>query len=266
MNHLKVILWHGLIIMIPTSKIYRKYLFGGLPAWVLLGLISVACWMFYLTGGGTGMTIQGMSTLTMPFIMGETWNAESWSASYTLTMVGMWWTMMIAMMLPGAFVHFPYYSESHGNRSIKLLNFGFGYAVVWLVFSIFATALQYAGETSGFLHGMKMWSISKNLSIALLVTAGIYQFTCYKRTSLLHCYESNNAKHSSQSGLRYGLNCLQSSWALMLLLFVGGSMNIYWMVSLAVIVALEKIMIKTRIFSFFVGTIILILAALSAVQ
>jgi predicted metal-binding membrane protein len=41
-------------------------------------------------------------------------------------------------------------------------------------------------------------------------------------------------------GLRHGLYCIGCCWALMLLLFVGGVMNVLWIAALAGLVLLEK--------------------------
>ena len=42
-------------------------------------------------------------------------------------------------------------------------------------------------------------------------------------------------------GLEHGLYCLGCCWVLMALLFVGGIMNLYWIVGLAVFVSVEKL-------------------------
>jgi predicted metal-binding membrane protein len=266
MNLPEAIRWRGFRIMIPTNKDSKRVLSGPVPAWITLSMISAACWIFYLTGGGTGMAIHGMSTYQIPFTIRVEPGEELWSASYAVMMVAMWWSMMIAMMLPGAFGHFPSYARPHANTSAKLLFFGLGYVIVWLGYSVFATAVQFTTQTLGLLHAMKMWSVSKDFSLALLVAAGIYQFAHHKRDSLLRCNERKTVKTPFLAGVRYGFNCLQASWALMLLLFVGGVMNIFWVVSLSVVVAIEKKMINTRAPSILIGVTILAIAALSAVR
>ena len=42
-------------------------------------------------------------------------------------------------------------------------------------------------------------------------------------------------------GLRHGAYCIGCCWALMTLLFVGGVMNVLWIVLLALLVLLEKV-------------------------
>ena len=42
-------------------------------------------------------------------------------------------------------------------------------------------------------------------------------------------------------GAHHGLFCLGCCWALMALLFVGGVMNLFWIIGLALYVAIEKL-------------------------
>src|SRR5258708_18168828 len=41
-------------------------------------------------------------------------------------------------------------------------------------------------------------------------------------------------------GMRYGMSCLGCCWVLMLLLFVGGLMNVLWIAAIALLVIAEK--------------------------
>ncbi|MGH8286406.1 MAG: DUF2182 domain-containing protein, partial [Steroidobacteraceae bacterium] len=47
-----------------------------------------------------------------------------------------------------------------------------------------------------------------------------------------------------QMGLRHGLYCLGCCWALMLLLFVGGVMNLLWVAAIAALVFVEKLLAR----------------------
>ena len=83
----------------------------------------------------------------------------------------------------------------------------------------------------------------------LLLLAGIYQFSPLKRMCLARCRtpmgfllgEWRPGPNGAWiMGLRHGLFCLGCCWALMVLLFVGGVMNLTWVAALAIAVALEK--------------------------
>jgi predicted metal-binding membrane protein len=52
----------------------------------------------------------------------------------------------------------------------------------------------------------------------------------------------SDARGALTLGLRHGLYCIGCCWALMLLLFVGGVMNVLWIAALAVLVLLEKVL------------------------
>ena len=80
--------------------------------------------------------------------------------------------------------------------------------------------------------------------------AGVYQFTPYKRSCLNSCRSPASfiAQHWNRGvvgafrlGLAHGLYCLGCCWALMLLLFVGGVMNLWWIGLLTLFVLLEKL-------------------------
>ena len=45
-------------------------------------------------------------------------------------------------------------------------------------------------------------------------------------------------------GVRHGLYCLGCCWALMLLLFVGGVMNLLWVAVIAAVVFVEKLLAR----------------------
>ena len=58
-----------------------------------------------------------------------------------------------------------------------------------------------------------------------------------------------------QLGLRQGLYCLGCCWAMMLVMFAAGAMNVVWMAALGVIMTIEKMTLTTR-FSPAVGVVL----------
>jgi predicted metal-binding membrane protein len=84
-----------------------------------------------------------------------------------------------------------------------------------------------------------------------LLAAGIYQFSPLKSVCLTHCRgpASFLTQHwrkgdlgALRMGLEHGLYCVGCCWFLMLLLFVGGIMNLVWIAGLAIFVLLEKLL------------------------
>ena len=183
-----------------------------------------------------------------------------WSLSYWATMVAMWWVMMIAMMLPGAAPMILLYARvqrHHWKQAgvvetlVPTLSFVFGYFAVWLVFGLLATGLQWALERLDLVHGMVMWSNNRLFSGTFLLLAGGYQFSALKGACLSHCRNPANflSRHWRSGrlgalclGWLHGVYCVGCCWVLMLLLFVGGVMNLVWIAGLAVVVLLEKLL------------------------
>lgn len=232
--------------MIPIEASTRRRLTGlTLPF-----LVTLFCWAFVLAGAGTGMNIAAMTTLQFPLPMELPKPELQWSAAHALAMAGMWWAMMLAMMLPGAIAQSIRHAPWPAERALRFFS---GYALVWLLFSAIAAALQFCLEQLGWLHGATMWSTSTHLSATLLAFAGVWQFLPLKQTALARCNEPYPSGSTLMAGVGHGRHCLTATAPLMLLLFVGGAMNLYWIIGLAMLVSLEKLMQKPRLFSAIAG-------------
>jgi predicted metal-binding membrane protein len=91
---------------------------------------------------------------------------------------------------------------------------------------------------------------SRTLGSAVLIAAGLYQWTPLKHACLHHCRSPlefimtewrDGTAGALAMGARHGLYCLGCCWLLMLLLFVGGIMNIGWIAGLTVFIFIEKV-------------------------
>jgi predicted metal-binding membrane protein len=242
--------------MTLTERIVRReQVIIGLA---LAGITGLA-WLYVLDGAGTGMSTIAMTTWQFPPPRPETMMRGDWDAAYWLTMLVMWWVMMIAMMIPSAAPMILLYARvfRHGQARGQIAgaivptgSFAAGYLVCWLGFSALATALQFALEQASLVHGMWMWSTNRWLTAALLIAAGLFQLTPLKAACLEHC--RSPAAFLSQHwrpghtgafrlGVVHGAYCLGCCWALMLLLFAAGIMNLVWISGLAVLVLIEKL-------------------------
>jgi predicted metal-binding membrane protein len=85
----------------------------------------------------------------------------------------------------------------------------------------------------------------------MLIAAGVYQWTPVKEACLSYCQAPltfimrhggfrREATGALTLGFRHGLYCIGCCWAFMLLLFVGGVMNLLWIAALAMLVLFEK--------------------------
>jgi predicted metal-binding membrane protein len=124
-----------------------------------------------------------------------------------------------------------------------------GYLLAWGAFSLAATAAQLALEHAKLMA--PMMGLSSPLAGGLVfVAAGLYQLTPFKNACLTHCRSPAQfiAAHwragpwgAWRMGLAHGAYCVGCCSLLMLLLFVGGVMNLIWIAGLTVLVALEKL-------------------------
>ena len=167
-----------------------------------------------------------------------------WDAPHLLLLWAMWAVMMTAMMLPSAA---PMILLADTPRRAHLL--AAGYIVVWAAFSVGATALQWTLGRFLILNPMMEVS-SRPTGAVLLVIAGIYQWTPLKHACLATCQSPmafltrrwrSGSWGALRMGVEHGIYCVGCCWALMLLLFAGGVMNLTVIVALTVFVAFEKL-------------------------
>ena len=176
-----------------------------------------------------------------------------WSPHEAIAVWLMWAVMMGAMMLPSAsqvvLLH---------NR-ISLARTGTGaetnyfigaYLLAWAMFSIAAAGAQWLLQTLGVLSHMLV--ITSNwFAAAILVMAGLYQFTPLKDACLRKCRSPAGffmtgwragKPGAFRMGLHHGVYCIGCCWAMMAILFVFGVMNLAVIVLLASGVAVEKLL------------------------
>jgi predicted metal-binding membrane protein len=212
----------------------------------LLAVIALS-WAYLLTGAG--MSMHEMDGMLMPVRM------EPWTPRYGAIVFAMWAVMMAAMMLPSAAPMILLYGsiarrrQATGDFSTASGKFASGYAVVWTMFSLAAANLQFGLEQAALVSPM-MEITSIALAGAVLIAAGLYQWTPLKQACLRRCRSPlefimtewrEGTRGAVVMGLRHGGYCLGCCWLLMLLLFVGGIMNLAWIAGLALFVLIEKV-------------------------
>jgi predicted metal-binding membrane protein len=208
----------------------------------LLAVVLLS-WAYLLSGAGT---MQEMDGMLMPM------SQPSWTAGHALLMLAMWIVMMTAMMLPSAAPMILLYGTIARKRGIAAYAqaaFALGYLVVWASFSIVAVVLQFALEKAALLSPM-METTSVAFAGTVLIAAGVYQWLPVKQACLRRCrspldfvmlHWREGTGGAFAMGLRHGGYCVGCCWALMLLLFVGGVMNLAWIAGLALFVLVEKL-------------------------
>lgn len=188
--------------------------------------------------------------------MGSPWAmpmSADWSPTQALLMLTMWVVMMVAMMLPSAYPMLAAYDRAvradSGSERWSVAAFAAGYLVCWGVFSTVATGLQWWLLANSAVDSMGVLVQPVAASLAL-ITAGIYELTPVKRTMLGRCRAPlgflatewrDGRTGALRMGVAHGRSCLACCLAIMLLLFVLGVMNLWWVVAIAGFVAWEKL-------------------------
>jgi predicted metal-binding membrane protein len=135
--------------------------------------------------------------------------------------LGVWVSMMAAMMLPGALPAVSRFVRTKG-RALAAPLFAASYVAVWTLFGVALYAL-YAP------HGAWVAGL-------LTIAAGIYELTPLKRSCRRRCRES------VRSGVEFGVYCVGSSVGLMVVLVALGVMSLTWMGAIAGVVLAQKLL------------------------
>ena len=218
-------------------------------ALVIAGLTGViACAWAYLVP--TSLDMYGRMDGAAAWMMEATWDGR-----YLLLVFLMWAAMMVAMMLPSALPTILIFQRAIRNDpevrspARHIFVFATGYVLAWSGFSAAATLLQWGLAEAALLSPM-MVSASPWLGGAILILAGVYQWTPLKHACLRNCRSplAFLAEHwqpgmpgALRLGFNHGLICVGCCWALMLLLFVGGVMSLLWIGGITAFVLMEKL-------------------------
>ncbi len=227
-----------------------------------LALVIAMAWLYTLAGVGMSMSAFEMTATDdaagatgVGAVAMQAMQPVPWTVGRAIVMVFMWWLMMVAMMLPSAapmillFATVNRKSREQGAPYVPTGVFAAGYLAVWGGFSVLAAGLQWSLERALLISPM-MASTSVALGGLLLIAAGIYQLTPLKHACLRHCrspfqfvmqHWRTGTLGAFQMGLEHGTFCLGCCWVLMALLFYGGVMNLYWIIGLALVVLVEKV-------------------------
>jgi predicted metal-binding membrane protein len=213
---------------------------------VLLIVVPVVSWLWIVV---MARDMYGPMTGASAWMMTATWDAP-----HLLLLWAMWAVMMTGMMLPSASPFVLLYGvaarrSAQDSAARQIYALAAGYLVVWAVFSLGATALQRLLARLLLVSPM-MEATSGRASAALLLIAGAYQLTPLKQACLRQCQSPlgflmsrwrGGTSGAFRMGLEHGVHCVGCCWALMLLLFAGGVMNLAVIAALTAFVAFEKL-------------------------
>ena len=143
-----------------------------------------------------------------------------------------------------------------------------GYVGVWLGAAAALAVLQLILARVSLLDPA-MTSASPLFSGAVFIGAGLYQFSALKHACVTQCQHPFRFFFANWTaeppgvfrlGLHQGLYCLGCCWAMMLLMFAVGVMNVIWMAALGAVMTIEKIGTTTR-FSRALGVVLILAGA-----
>jgi len=165
--------------------------------------------------------------------------------------LGMWLAMMVAMMFPtiGPMVLAHRVVVRHrGEGWPPTAGFVLGYLFIWTAIGLLPLGAFLAFRNLPATIGLSLWL--RLLAGAILLVAGLYQFTPWKSFCLKACRSpfafilghdfGGGTRSAFRAGASHGAYCLGCCWALMSVLVVVGLMNLVWMAGLALVFLAEK--------------------------
>jgi len=193
-----------------------------------------------------------------------------WNLSGVALVALMWGAMTLAMMLPSAAPMILTYAEisdtaaRKGEPIVSPFVLAGGYTAAWFGFAAVATIAQLAFSRAALID-LNLAATSGLFSGAIFIAAGLYQFSALKHACLRQCQQpfpfffanwSTTTRGVFRLGLRQGFYCVGCCWAMMLLMFAVGVMNVIWMAALGMVMTIEKIGSGRR-FSHVVGVVLI---------
>jgi len=170
--------------------------------------------------------------------------------------VGIWVTMMAAMMLPSVVPMVLVFSRvsrerrRHGRAAAPSWIFVAGYLAAWTAYGLLAYGVFRLVTAVD--EGVLAWDrAGAYVAGGAIVAAGLYQLTRLKELCLRHCRGPmhfmlhgwrNGPLGALRMGVEHGLLCIGCCWGLMVILFTLGVMSLFWMAVVAGVIFAEKVL------------------------
>jgi predicted metal-binding membrane protein len=222
--------------------------------------------------------VEPMPGMAMPPAAGSESAAPPLAGA--LAYLAAWGIMMAAMMLPSATPMIALYGAVHrhfartGQRSVSTAGFALVYLALWVAFGVpvylASVGLDMAAATSPALAERLPYLVA-----AVLVGAGLYQLTPLKWACLRVCrsplgFLLGHWRAGYGGTLRlagaHAAYCVGCCWALMVVLVAAGAMGLPWVLLLAAVVFVEKLLPGAAWTARGVGVALIALGALVAGQ
>jgi predicted metal-binding membrane protein len=205
------------------------------------------------TGDATTDRMDGATSVSMAGMSGAAW---AWDALGVFILA--WSVMMAAMMLPSISPMLVLYHtmatrrRSTGTAFAPTWMFALGYLATWTAVGVMTwVVIRAASDLVSRMSatGRDTWA---PLALgAVLITAGLYQFTPLKGVCLRQCQSPvgfvmthwrDGRWGALRMGVVHGAYCLGCCWALFAVLVATGVMSLAWMLLLTLVVFAEKVL------------------------
>jgi predicted metal-binding membrane protein len=187
-----------------------------------------------------------------------------------------WVVMMAAMMFPSispmvlVFASIQRRRRDRGGASVSRTVFIAGYLLAWTAFGLAAYGL-YVGVRGLSIDVLAWDRAGRWVAVGVIAAAALYQLTPTKDACLRRCrgplqFLTERWRDGRAGALRMGFEhggwCVGCCWGLMATLFALGVMSLAWMVLVAGLIAIEKMLPKKAVANRLV-TVVLVLLALA---
>lgn len=171
--------------------------------------------------------------------------------------LGVWVTMMAAMMLPSVMPMVLAFSRVTDHRArrgqaafVPTWIFVAGYLAAWTAYGLAAYAVFRIVSALDF--GFLEWDRGgPYVAGGAVATAGLYQLTPLKEVCLRHCRGPlhfllhgwrDGSRGAFRMGTEHGLYCVGCCWGLFVVLFAVGVMSLFWMAAISAVIFAEKVL------------------------
>jgi len=232
----------------PQAQRRAAQRIDALGVGLVAGLIAFAAAAWVLTSG----TMSGMD-------MGP--GGDLGSLSFY---VSAWVVMMAAMMFPSISPMVRTYAlversrrarRGLGEPTAAIVAFVAGYLFIWTGFGLAAYVILELVRALG-IEALSWDAAGPYLAGGVIFAAAIYQLTPLKDACLSRCRGPldflierwrDGVGGALRLGVEHGAWCVGCCWALMAALFALGAMSIAWMVLIAAMIAVEKLLPSKRL-------------------
>ena len=238
-----------------------------------------------MVGSMTGMTMSDSSSTTNspPDKTPPTTSASNGMSMLLVDAAGYliaWGVMMAAMMLPSATPMIIVYStikrkfSQTGQRGIPTALFALVYLALWLAFGIPVYIVSVLIDRAVIANPSLVSVLPYALAVMLLV-AGAFQFSALKRVCLRACRSPlafllgrwrTGYVGTSRMALEHSAYCIGCCWSLMVVLVAAGAMALEWVLLIAALVFVEKLLPRGELTARLIGAGLILLGLLVVIQ